>query len=260
MPDTNSESVKEKIEYIIFGCGSTGYHVVQEIAKETDSILVIDHDKKRVEDLHMHKYEAIVRDMKDPALLTGLPVPEIAFVLSNDKDANLAAVRTIKGTYPSVHVIARAVDPVSTNMLQDAGSDLVIYPQEFIARTAVHHIKMLHSSRQARKLYDLLAGWQGTLGIVTHSNPDPDSISSAMALAAIAEEASDRKLQIRILYSGNIGHQENKAFVNMLDIHMERLTPQILDECKYLALVDSSSPGENNDLPKATRVNVIIDH
>ncbi len=260
MSDTVPDPAKEKMDYIIFGCGSTGYHVIEELSKETDRILVIDHDQKRVEDLRMHKYEAIQRDLRDPALLEGLPVPETAFVLSNDKDANLAAVRSIKSGYPSTHVIARAVDPMSTNMLQDAGSDLVIYPQEFIAKAAVRHIKTFHASRLARKLYDLLAGWQGTLGIITHANPDPDSISSAMALAAIADEASDKKLQTRILFSGNIGHQENKAFVNMLDIRMERITPQVLSECSYLALVDSSAPGENNDLPRDTRINIIIDH
>ncbi|MDI6719194.1 MAG: DHH family phosphoesterase [Methanomicrobiales archaeon] len=260
MPDTEPDSSKAKIDYIIFGCGSTGYHVIEELSRETDRILVIDNDQKRVEDLRMHKHEAILRDLRDPALLEDLPVPETAFVLSNDKDANLAAVRSIKSRHPSTHVIARAVDPVSTSMLQDAGSDLVIYPQEFIAKAAVRHIKMFHASRLARSLYDRLAGWEGTLGIVTHTNPDPDSISSAMALAAIAAEASDGKLQTRILYSGNIGHQENKAFVNMLDIRMERITPQVLAECRYLALVDSSSPGENNDLPRDARINIVIDH
>jgi len=259
MPESPPSASREKTDYMILGCGSTGYHVIEELAKETSHILVIDHDKKRVEDLRIHKYEAIARDLQDPALLTGLPQPEFAFVLSNDKDANLAAVRTIKRTYPSTHVIARAMDPVSTTMLQDAGSDLVIYPQEFIAKSAVRHIKIFHSSKLARRLFDMLSEWEGTLGIVTHANPDPDAISSAMALAAVAAEAS-KKLQTRILYSGNIGHQENKAFVNMLEIKMERITPQILRECTYLALVDSSAPGENNELSKDARVQIIIDH
>jgi nanoRNase/pAp phosphatase (c-di-AMP/oligoRNAs hydrolase) len=41
---------------------------------------------------------------------------------------------------------------------------------------------------------------------------------------------------------------------------MERLTPQILEECNYIALVDSSGPGVNNELPRSTRVNIIVDH
>jgi nanoRNase/pAp phosphatase (c-di-AMP/oligoRNAs hydrolase) len=114
--------------------------------------------------------------------------------------------------------------------------------------------------QRARRLHDLLGGWEGTLGIVTHTNPDPDSISSAMALSAIAADASNNRLRCRILYGGNIGHQENRAFVNLLDINMERITPPVLTECRYLALVDSSVPGVNNELPKNTPVHIIIDH
>jgi len=110
------------------------------------------------------------------------------------------------------------------------------------------------------QLYDLLASWEGTLCIVTHLNPDPDSISSAMALSLIARHASHNKLNCRIVYEGDIGHQENRAFINLLDIKMERLTPDMLAECNYIALVDSSGPGVNNNLPKSTRVNIIIDH
>jgi len=76
----------------------------------------------------------------------------------------------------------------------------------------------------------------------------------------IARHASHNKLECRILYEGDIGHQENRAFINLLEIKMERLTPQNLEECNYIALVDSSGPGVNNELPKTTRVNIIIDH
>jgi nanoRNase/pAp phosphatase (c-di-AMP/oligoRNAs hydrolase) len=81
-----------------------------------------------------------------------------------------------------------------------------------------------------------------------------------MALSLIARHASHNKLNCRIVYEGDIGHQENRAFINLLEIKMERLTPQILDECNYIALVDSSGPGVNNELSKTTRVNIIIDH
>ncbi len=260
MPEAVQNVSKERIKYIILGCGSTGYNVAEELVQENEDLIIVDRDEKRVEDLRDRKYEAIVRDIRDPHLLDGLPVPEVAFVLSNDKDANLAALRNVKNRYPATYVIARAVDPVSVDMLQEEGADIVLYPQEVVAKTAIHHIRKLHSSRLAMRLYDLLAGWEGTLGIVTHINPDPDAISSAMALSMVARHASHNKLTCRILYEGNIGHQENRAFINLLEIKMERLTPQVLEECNYLALVDSAAPGVNNELSRSTRVNIIVDH
>ncbi|MDD1673053.1 MAG: DHH family phosphoesterase, partial [Methanomicrobiales archaeon] len=244
----------------VFGCGSIGYNLVEELFKETEDILIVDKDKKRVEDLRTQKYNAIVRDLRNANLMDSLPLPSTAFVLANDKDSNLAAVKAIKQGCSACHVIARAIDPVSVQLLEEAGADLVIYPQAVIAKSTIEHIKRIQSSKQARELFDLLTSREGTLGIVTHSNPDPDAISSAMALGAIAQEASNKKLQSRILYSGDIGHQENRAFVNLLDIKMERCTPQILSECKYIALVDSSAPGINNKLEKGSSVLLIIDH
>jgi nanoRNase/pAp phosphatase (c-di-AMP/oligoRNAs hydrolase) len=260
MAVTGVDRAKKKVKYLIFGCGSTGYNVVEALLRETPDILIIDRDEKRVEDLRVQKFNAIVRDLTSPNLIDGLPEPDVAFVLSNDKDANLTALRTIRAAYPRAHIIARATDPVSIGMLQESGGDLVLYPQEVVAREVETHLRALHSSRLARRLFDLIAGWEGTLGIVTHTNPDPDSISSAMALVAIAAEANPKNLTCRILYGGNIGHQENRAFVNLLDINMERITPSVLKECDYLALVDSLGPGMNNDLPKKTQVNIVIDH
>jgi nanoRNase/pAp phosphatase (c-di-AMP/oligoRNAs hydrolase) len=260
MPEAVQNVSKERIKYIILGCGSTGYNVAEELEQENEDLIIIDRDEKRVEDLRDQKYESLVRDIRDPDLLEGLPVPEVAFILSNDKDANLLALKTVKNRYPATYVIARAIDPVSVDLLREEGADIVLYPQEVVAKTAIHHIRKLQSSRLALRLYDMLAGWEGNLCIVTHINPDPDSISSAMALSMIARHASHNKLDCRILYEGNIGHQENRAFINLLEIKMERLTPQMLDECAYIALVDSSAPGVNNELQKNAWVNIIIDH
>jgi nanoRNase/pAp phosphatase (c-di-AMP/oligoRNAs hydrolase) len=260
MADSPQAGPPDRIQYLVLGCGSIGYNVIDALMKETDQIMIIDHDEKRVEDLRDQKFDAIMREMEDPKVFDGIPAPEVVFVLSNDKDANLAAVKRATERYASSYVIARAVDPMSVNLLEQSGADIVIYPQEVIARNAIHNIRKLHSSRQARRLHSLLAGWEGTLGIVTHTNPDPDSISSAMALCAIAMEASEGKLGCRIFFDGNIGHQENRAFVNLFDIRMERITPEALNECDHLALVDSSVPGANNGLEKAAPVNIIIDH
>jgi nanoRNase/pAp phosphatase (c-di-AMP/oligoRNAs hydrolase) len=260
MPEAVQNGSKERIKYIIFGCGSTGYNVAEELEQENEDLIIVDRDEKRVEDLRDQKYEALVRDLQDPDLMEGLPVPEVAFILSNDRDTNLTALRTIKNRYPATYVIARATDPVSVDLLREEGADIVLYPQEVVARTAIHHIRRLHSSRLALRLYDMLASWEGTLCIVTHLNPDPDSISSAMALSMIARHASHNKLECRILYEGDIGHQENRAFINLLEIKMERFTPQDLEECNYIALVDSPAPGVNNNLPKTARANIIIDH
>lgn len=249
-----------KIKYIILGCGSIGSNIIEELDEADEQLLLIDKDDKRIQDLRDHRHQVMKGDMADPALYTAIPEPEVAFVLSSDKDANLACVKLMHEAFPQANIIARSIDPFSTDELADSGADVVLYPQTVFAKSALNHMATLRASRNAQRLQNLLTGWKGELGIITHKNPDPDAISSAMALASIAETASGGNLKCRILYEGNVGHQENRAFINMLEIKMERLTPEILAECDYLALVDCPGPGMNNDLPKDTPINIIIDH
>jgi len=248
------------VKYCIFGCGTNGFNIILELAKEHERLMVVDKDETRVRHIRDQKYDAYQRDITSSELLAGLPPFEIAFVMTGDGEANLAAVLTIKKRSPGVQVVARSVDPVNGQKLTAAGAEVVLYPQEVVARSAILQIKKQHSSRISQRLFTLLAGWEGTLGIITHKNPDPDAISSAMALAEIAKHANPRTLATHIFYEGNIGHQENRTFVNLLDIKMEHLTVEALQKCTYLALVDCSGPGANNDIPPQTKINIIIDH
>jgi len=246
--------------YIIFGCGTTGYNIILELAKENEDVVIVDKDEQRVRHLRDQKFDAYVRDISAPDMLVGLPEPSVAFVMTSDAESNLTAVTAIRRRYPQSQVIARAVDPVSGSKLTAAGAEIALYPQEVVAKMAIREIRKQYASRISQRLSSLLASWEGTLGIITHKNPDPDAIASAMALAAIAKHASGNRLTTRIFYEGNIGHQENRTFVNLLDIKMEHSSAEALAKCNFLALVDTPAPGANNDVPQGTKISIIIDH
>lgn len=81
------------------------------------------------------------------------------------------------------------------------------------------------------------------LAIVCHDNPDPDCLASALALECIVND-------VTVVYSGNISHQQNRVFVNSLDIDLKTFGEVDLDDHDTIALVDNSIPGENNELPR----------
>ena len=260
MPDSAQKDIPGRIPYAVLGCGSTGYYVLQELGADAESVLVIDKSADRVRELRDQGIEAVCRDIASPDLASGLPGIGIAFVLSGDPQANLAAVRTLRERDPHVRIMAKAVDPLIAGKLGAAGADFVLNPTQVMARAAVYQVQKIHANRLSQRLSLLLASWEGTLGIITHKNPDPDAISSALALAVIAQHANPNRLSCRIFYDGVIGHQANRTLVNLLDITMEKLEPQAIQDCTYLALVDSPAPGVNNPLPARTRVHIIIDH
>ncbi|WP_049897419.1 DHH family phosphoesterase [Halorubrum distributum] len=99
------------------------------------------------------------------------------------------------------------------------------------------------------------------INIVCHNNPDPDCLASALALGRIAATAGiDER---HIFYSGDISHQQNRAFVNLLDVDLKPFdTAEVEDRPpdSLLAFVDHSIPGRNNTVPPDTPVDIVIDH
>ncbi|MFC7007958.1 DHH family phosphoesterase [Halalkalicoccus salilacus] len=113
---------------------------------------------------------------------------------------------------------------------------------------------------KAHQLHELLV--EGNeITIVCHNNPDPDCLASALALARIAAAAGiDER---HILYSGDISHQQNRAFVNLLDIDIQPFESAAVQDRppdSLLAFVDHSTPGANNQVPQGTSVDIVIDH
>ncbi|UPV75541.1 bifunctional oligoribonuclease/PAP phosphatase NrnA [Halorussus limi] len=113
---------------------------------------------------------------------------------------------------------------------------------------------------KAETLRELLADGE-ELAIVCHNNPDPDCLASALALGRIAAAAGiDER---RILYSGDISHQQNRAFVNLLEVDLREFDPESVRdraENSLVALVDHSVPGVNNEVPEDVPIDVVIDH
>ena len=106
-------------------------------------------------------------------------------------------------------------------------------------------------------LAEFLAG-HDSLAVVCHNNPDPDSLASAMALEVIAHD--EGLTDVDVLYSGSISHQQNRAFVNLLDLDLTRFAVGDLDTADLVAFVDHSRPGANNEVPQETSVDIVIDH
>ena len=108
-----------------------------------------------------------------------------------------------------------------------------------------------------RDLAEFLTG-HDSLAVVCHNNPDPDSLASAMALETIAAEAGVD--DVSVLYSGTISHQQNRAFVNLLDLDLEAFSVDALAAAEIVAFVDHSVPGANNEVPADATVDIVIDH
>ena len=104
---------------------------------------------------------------------------------------------------------------------------------------------------------DLLTG-ADSVGILCHNNPDPDSLSSALALAMIAEEWGASTVEI--LYGGTITHQQNRAMINIIEIDLVHTDERSLEQFDVIGFVDHSIAGRNNSVSEDFVPDIVIDH
>jgi nanoRNase/pAp phosphatase (c-di-AMP/oligoRNAs hydrolase) len=248
-------TISSMSDYAILGCGSVGHAVAEELVEQGKDVLIIDRDADRVEALRDQDLNAQTADIREEDLYDTIADNEVVLIMSSDVEANKEAVRNIREHEGEQFIVVRASDPVSEDELTDLGADVVINPSEVIADSALRALETGELEYKAQQLSEVLEATDERLAIVTHDNPDPDSIASAVALQAIADTLG---VEADILYIGDIGHQENRAFVNLLGIELFPYADADVDE-EYdtIALVDHAKATEATfDRP----VDIFIDH
>jgi len=106
-------------------------------------------------------------------------------------------------------------------------------------------------------LFRVVAGAPGVV-ICTHRNPDPDSISSALALRFLLENAAG--VRAVVAYEGVIGRAENRAMVSLLRLRLRPLESLASIDWNQVALVDTQPRSGNNSFPRTARPLLVIDH
>lgn len=94
--------------------------------------------------------------------------------------------------------------------------------------------------------------------ILTHDNPDPDSMAAAVALGHILEKRAG--LDARVGYGGIIGRAENIAFVKVLRLPVSPMSQIIFDDYDLIGMVDTQPSVGNHALPPQYAADVVVDH
>ena len=254
---SSSASGSARTRYAILGCGSVGHAVAKELTDRGKDVLILDRDESRVEALRDQDLNARLQDIAEPDVVDLLADRDIVLVLASDVEANKAAVSAVRETGGDQYVVVRASDPVSEDELRDRGADVVINPSTVIADSALQSLETGELEYMARQLAEIIESGGDRMAILTHDNPEPDSIASATALQAIADAFG---VDADILYSGDVGHQENRAFVNLLGIDLlARSEAPPLSEYDTIAAVDLAKSAEDG-FDFDVGIDIYIDH
>ncbi|MDX1612073.1 MAG: DHH family phosphoesterase [Candidatus Thermoplasmatota archaeon] len=250
--------------YVILGCGSVGFKVASTLKERGEEVFVVDAGEARVQNLRDGNLNAAVGDLRNlEPFKDTLAKADALLLLSSDVEANQEGILYIREQFPGARIIARAVDPPSRDALKKAGADEVILPQEVLARSVERRLRDVEMESRVRSLKRLVTNAR-SLGIFLQSNPDPDAISSAMALEYIAKSINP-DLEVHKLAKGQVGRPENRAMINLLSVELEQVADSeeardVVSSVDLTALVDVSVAGKNNPLPEEVVPNIVFDH
>jgi nanoRNase/pAp phosphatase (c-di-AMP/oligoRNAs hydrolase) len=247
------------VSRLVLGCGTTGHALVDALVDRRGELFVYDGDESRVESLRNEKVAAETRDVTDPATIERPDVDVDVVIVADDvASQNRRAAEVAREVYPDAELLVylgfdataddRAVVADLADRVVDPGAALLDHIEEVTASGASGRLQELRAT---------LNGIDGQLGVFMHDNPDPDAIAAAVGLQRIAEDVG---VESEACYFGEISHQENRAFVNLLDLEVRNVTPDEAFEFDAIALVDHSGPGVNDQLDPDTDVSIVVDH
>lgn len=94
--------------------------------------------------------------------------------------------------------------------------------------------------------------------VLTHDNPDPDALASAVALAHLLEKLAG--VSSVVAYGGIVGRAENRALVRVLKLPVVPVSRIVFDEHDLVCMVDTQPEQGNHSLPARIFPDVVIDH
>ncbi len=112
-------------------------------------------------------------------------------------------------------------------------------------------------SSKLERLFCIIEGKKTAL-IASHTNPDPDSIASTLALQYFLQEMGG--IKATIAFDGIIGRAENQALIEYINMDYKFL--EEIDPSKYeiIALIDTHVGMGNNPLSNKLPITIEIDH
>lgn len=177
-----------------------------------------------------------------------------AIVFVRDAEAQLGVCRLLRGLDKSVSIVS--LTSVKDGKKKESADPLLRHLQladifeEFCATQLLDTLNIKKIER-IRSLFD-----EGQkVHILLQHDPDPDAIGSALALR---ELLGRNRTTTPIVTFGQVARPENLAMIQLLEIQIERITPDDLhQDGARLALVDVQPPYFEQPLG---RVDLVVDH
>jgi nanoRNase/pAp phosphatase (c-di-AMP/oligoRNAs hydrolase) len=94
--------------------------------------------------------------------------------------------------------------------------------------------------------------------VLSHDNPDPDSLAAGLGLAHLLEKLAG--VESIVGYGGIVGRAENRALIRVLKLPVVPVSRVVFDDFDLICMVDTQPEQGNHSLPPRHFPDVVIDH
>lgn len=247
------------VERLILGWAPSPWVLVEFARRTTGGLMLVAQDEELTDLLRDEGIDVVRADPADAAALREVDRADAILIAAREGERNCAVAAAARTVFPDARLIAYSgsgLTPAMRGRLDRLADHVIDHVTE--VGTEVVHTATSAPAVRSHRVRTMLDGVDGPLCVFMHDNPDPDALASAIALVRIAE---DRGNAATAYYFGEITHQSNRAFINLLDLPAVALDPGTdLPPCEAIALVDHALPGVNDSLPPDLTPDLIFDH
>jgi len=247
--------------YLILGCNELGYEVAERLRKGGAELLLIDPSQEKLSELRNLNVRA--GDFSDPEFLKQVEEVRKAttiLICTTEFDTTLKTLKAIDQAKKELKI-----DPVILVLTPDAfvekevkrlGATEAVPVPQVLGEAVFKEFERARERAAEARLRSLVQEIRGKMLILTHTNPDPDAIASAVALKTYAKAFG---VDADIAYDGEMGYPQNRAMCNFLQVELHRAEGLNFKSYFSFALVDVATKSYCA-LPKDITPTIVIDH
>lgn len=246
---------------LVFGAGRIGYAVSLVLKKRGKEVVVIDKNMEALSRVESIGCKSYLFDFTKSFNLIDVNISKFKEIIitTSDHKVNIEALKKSRELNKDALIIVNAPSSEHVAGLKKLGADFVVTPDRSMSQIIVNQLELSTYWRKKDLLKKILEKTKN-LAIIMHDNPDPDAMSSAYALKAIAESFN---VETDIYYGGEIGHEGNKMMVELLEWNFKKITEHkkyVLRKYDKIALIDMPNISNTTIYPSEIKPDIIIDH
>src|SRR4030065_1402197 len=181
--------------------------------------------------------------------------PDSCLIVSVKNSAYLSAILKLVAKYhpyqPTIIIEEKEID------LPEQISAKVVKPSSIFTELCLPKIEEAFTKKHIQQIRELFTEKDRIL-LLIQSDPDPDAIASALAFRHLIGR---NRSTTHIASFGEVTRPENVAMLRLLDIEVEKITPDVIQKYDSLCMLDVQPPHLfTNSNQCINMVDVVIDH